>query len=70
MLNKELADVSPEKGTRRFTPKRRTDDRIDLKPVGKLLAQRLYRLEPLEDAELQKQLKSLVVLRFIEPASS
>jgi hypothetical protein len=69
-LNKEFVDVFPEKIPGGLPPKRVTDHRIDLKPGSKVPAQRLYRLAPLEDAELQKQLKSLLDLGFIEPATS
>ena len=47
-----------------------TDHRIDLKPNSKVPAQRIYRLAPQQDEELQKQLKELLEAGLIEPATS
>ena len=69
-LNKEFADIFPEKVPGGLPPKRVTDHRIDLKPGSKVPVQRLYRLDSLEDAEMHKQSKSLLDLGFIEPATS
>ena len=51
-------------------PARTTDHHITLKPNSRAPAQRLYRLNPLQDKELQKQLKELQEAGFIEPATS
>ena len=49
---------------------RPTDHRIDLVQDHKIPGQKLYRLSPAEDNELQEQLSSLEKLGFIEPSVS
>ena len=51
-------------------PSRPTDHRIDLVQDHKIPGQKLYRLSPAEDKELQEQLSSLEKLGFIEPSVS
>ena len=69
-LNKEYAHLFPEKVPGGLPPPQRTDHQIDLKPDSRIPAQRLYRLAPAEDLELQKQLKGLQGLGFVEPSTS
>ena len=56
-LNREFADISPEKIQEGLPVTRPTDHRIDLKAGTKPPAAKLYRMSPAEDAEMQKQLK-------------
>ena len=51
-------------------PSRPTDHRIDLVQDHKIPGQKLYRLSPADDKELQEQLGSLEKLGFIEPSVS
>ena len=51
-------------------PTRPTDHRIDLVQDHNIPGQKLYRLSPAEDKELQEQLSSLEKLGFIEPSVS
>ena len=51
-------------------PARPTDHRIDFVQDHKIPWQKLYRLSPAEDKELQEQLSSLEKLGFIEPSVS
>ena len=51
-------------------PSRPTDHRIDSEQDHNILRQKLYRLLPAEDKELQEQLSSLEKLGFIEPSVS
>ena len=51
-------------------PSRPTDHRIDLVQDHKIPGQKLYRLSPAEDMELQEQLSSLEKLGFIKPSVS
>ena len=69
-LNEEFKFLFPEKLPAGLPPERETDHRIDLKPESKTPAQRIYRLSPLEDKELQTQLKELQELGHIERAYS
>ena len=51
-------------------PSRPTDHRIDLVQDNTIPGQKLYRLSPADDKELQEQLSSLEKLGFIEPSVS
>ena len=51
-------------------PSRPADHRIDLMQDQKIPGQKLYRLSPAEDKELQEHLSSLEKLGFIEPSVS
>ena len=51
-------------------PSRPTDHRIDLVQDHNIPGQKLYRLSPAVDNELQEQLSSLEKLGFIEPSLS
>ena len=67
-LNDEFAAIFPTKIPGRMPPSRPTDHRIDLVQDLKIPGQKLYRLSPAEDKELQEQLSSLEDLWFIEPS--
>ena len=54
------AHVFPKKPPPGLPPHRSTDHRIDVIPGSKSPAHRIYRLSPLEDAELKKQLEELL----------
>ena len=69
-LNEEFAAIFPAKIPGGMPPSRRTDNRIDLIQDHKIPVQKLYRLSPAEDKELQEQLSSLEKLGFIEPSVS
>ena len=69
-LNKEFSRLFPAKVPGGLPPSRPTDHRIDLKPDSRIPGQRLYRMAPAEEQELQKQLKVLQDLGFIEPSTS
>ena len=69
-LNKEFAKLFPETLPQGLPQSRVTDHRIYLKPNSKVPAQRIYRLAPQQDEELQKQLKELLEAGLIEPATS
>ena len=64
-LNEEFAAIFPEKIPGGMPPSRPTDYRIDLVQDHKIPGQKLYRLSPSEDKELQEQLSSLEKLGFI-----
>ena len=66
-LNEEFAAIFPEKIPGGMLPTKPTDHRIDLVQDHKIPGQKLYRLSPAEDKELQEQLSSLEKLAFIEP---
>ena len=68
-LNEEFAAIFPEKIPGGMPPSRPTDHRIDLVQDHKIPGQKLYRLSPAEDKELQ-ELSSLEKLGFIEPSVS
>ena len=70
LLNTEFKSLFPEKMPAGLPPARITDHHITLKPNSRAPAQRLYRLSPLQDKELQKQLQELQEAGFIEPATS
>ena len=70
VLNKEFSRLFPDKVPGGLPPSRPTDHRIDLKPDSRIPGQRLYRMAPAEDQELQKQLKVLQDLGFFEPSTS
>ena len=69
-LNQEYQKLFPEKMPLGLPPARTTDHHITMKPKFPAPAQQLYRLNPLQDKELQKQLKELQEAGFIEPATS
>ena len=69
-LNEEFAAIFPAKIPGGMPPSRPTDHRIDLVQHHKIPGQKLYRLSPAEDKELQEQLSSLEKLGFIEPSVS
>ena len=69
-LNEEFKSLFPEKMPPGLPPQRTTDHRIDIKPGSKIPAQRLYRMSPLEDEELRRQLKEWLDLGIIERANS
>ena len=69
-LNEEFAAIFPTKIPVGMPPSRPTDHRIDLVQDHKIPGQKLYRLSPAEDKELQEQLSSLEKLGFIEPSVS
>ena len=69
-LNEEFAAIFPAKIPGGMPPSRPTDHRIDLVKDHKIHGQKLYRLSPAEDKELQEQLSSLEKLGFIEPSVS
>ena len=58
-LNKEFKHLFPKDVPSGIPPSRRTDHRIDLVDGARIPAQRLYRMAPKEDEELQRQLKDL-----------
>ena len=65
-LNDEFGYIYPPKIPPGLPPSRPTDHHIDLKPYSKFPASRLYRMSPKVDKELQKQLKQLPDLGFID----
>ena len=69
-LNDEFAAIFPAKIPGGMLPSRPTDYRIDLVQDHKIPGQKLYRLSPADDNELQEQLSSLEKLGFIEPSVS
>ena len=69
-LNKEFAAIFPEKIPGGMPPTRPTDHRIDLEHDHKIPGQKMYRLSPADDKELQEQPSSLEKLGFIEPSVS
>ena len=58
-LNEEFAAIFPAKIPGGMLPSRPTDHRIDLVLDHKIPGQKLYRLSPAEDKDLQEQLSSL-----------
>ena len=58
-LNEEFAAIFPTKIQGGMPPSGPTDHRIDLVQDHKIPGQKLYRLSPAEDKELQEQLSSL-----------
>ena len=67
-LNDEFAAIFPAIIPGGMPTSRPTDHRIDLVQDHKIPGQKLYRLSPPEDKELQEQLSSLEKLGFIEPS--
>ena len=67
-LNEEFAAIFPANIPGGMPPSRPTDHRIDLVQDHKIPGQKMYRLSPAEDKELQEQLSSLEKLGFIEPS--
>ena len=66
-LNEEFAAIFTSYHSGGMPPSRPTDHRIDLVQDHKIPGQKLYRLSPAEDKELQEQMSSLEKLGFIEP---
>ena len=69
-LNEEFASFFPAQIPGGMPPSRPTDHRIDLVQDHKIPGQKLYKLSPAEDNELQEQLISLEKLGFLEPSFS
>ena len=69
-LNEEFAAIFPEKIPGGLPHSRPTDHRNDLVQDHRIPGQKLYRLSPAEDKELQEQLSLLEKVGFIEPSVS
>ena len=63
-------DVFPPKLPLGLTAPRSTDHRIDLVEAHRIPAHRIYRMSPLEETELKKQLDGYLEAGQIEPARS
>ena len=66
-LNEEFAAIFSAKIPGGMPPSRSTGHLIDMVQDHRIPGQKLYRLSPAEDKELQEQLSSLEKLGFIEP---
>ena len=69
-LNEGFETIFPAKIPGGMPPSKPTDHRIDMVQDHKIPGQKLYRLLPAEDKELQEQLSSLKKMGFIEPSVS
>ena len=70
-LLKEFSDVFPTQLPPGLPPERPTDHTIELiDPLAKPPGHRVYRMGPVDDAELRRQLDDLLAHEFIGPAKS
>ena len=69
-LLEELVDVMPSKLPKSFPPRRAVNHKINLVLGSKLPSKSLYKMSPMELAEMRKQLTELLDVGYIQPSKA